>query len=116
MGFGEAVVTCFRKYIVFSGRAQRPEYWYWFLFEVLVSILAAIVDHAIFGTKIGLISTLTGVGLLLPSLAVAVRRLHDIDRSGWWILIGLVPLGGIIILLVFACLRGTPGTNRFGSD
>jgi uncharacterized membrane protein YhaH (DUF805 family) len=82
----------------------------WFQF------LAAIVDHAIFGTRIGLISTLISLGLLLPSLAVAVRRLHDIDRSGWWILIGLVPLGGLIILIVFACLRGTPGTNRFGSD
>ena len=112
MGFGEAIGTCFRKYVVFSGRAQRPEYWYWFLFEVLVSILAAIVDYAIFG--IGLISTLTGVGLLLPSLAVKVRRLHDIDRSGWWMLIMLVPVGGLIILIVFACLRGTPGPNRFG--
>jgi|SRR5271169_4657524 uncharacterized membrane protein YhaH (DUF805 family) len=114
MGFSEAIATCFRKYVVFSGRAQRPEYWYWFLFGLLIAILAAIVDHAIFGPKTEVISTLTSLGLLLPGLAVIVRRLHDIDRSGWWILIGLVPLGGVIILIVFACLRGTPGPNRFG--
>jgi uncharacterized membrane protein YhaH (DUF805 family) len=116
MGFGEAVGTCFRKYVVFSGRARRPEYWYWYLFVVLVTTLAAIVDLAIFGPKAELISTLTGLGLLLPSLAITVRRLHDIDRSGWWIYITLLPVVGAIILIVFHCLRSTPGPNRFGSD
>ncbi len=114
MGFGDAIATCFRKYVAFSGRARRPEYWYWFLFSVLVSIVTTILDLVVFGTDTGAFSVLASLGLLLPGLAVTVRRLHDIDRSGAWIFIVLLPIIGVIVLFVFACLPGTLEPNRFG--
>jgi len=116
MGFGEAVSTCFSKYATFTGRARRPEYWYWVLFGVLVAIAAAILDGAIFDTTSSVFTGLSSLALLLPNLAVTVRRLHDIDRSGWWMFILLLPLIGAIVMFVFMCLRGTPGPNRFGQD
>jgi uncharacterized membrane protein YhaH (DUF805 family) len=116
MGFGEAIRTCFNKYATFSGRARRPEYWYWVLFGVLVGIAASILDAVIVDTSSGVFSILSSLGLLLPNLAVTVRRLHDIDRSGWWLLILLLPVAGAIVLFVFMCLRGTAGPNRFGED
>lgn len=105
MGFTEAVRTCLSKYADFSGRARRSEYWYFVLFNILVSIVASVLD-AVLGTDFdgmsnGLIGVLASLALLLPSLAVGVRRLHDTSRSGWWILIGLVPLIGWIVLIVF---------------
>jgi uncharacterized membrane protein YhaH (DUF805 family) len=101
-----------KKYAVFGGRSRRMEYWYFVLFNIIVSIVLGAID-ALLGT-LGLLSGLYGLAILIPSLAVTVRRLHDIDRSGWWILIALVPLIGTIVLLVFALLEGTPGTNRYG--
>ena len=83
------------------------------LFTILGSIVTGIID-AILG--ISVIEGLFGLATLLPSIAVAVRRLHDLDRSGWWILIGLIPLIGWIILIVWYCSRGTVGPNRFGPD
>ncbi len=118
MGFVGAVATCFRKYVDFSGRARRPEYWWFMLFYWLVLVVLTAVDAVIIGTRggAGIFSGLAMLALFLPTLAVGVRRLHDTDRSGWWLLIGLVPLIGGIVLLVFMCLRGTEGPNRFGSD
>ena len=116
MGFGEAVRTCFSKYVTFSGRARRPEYWYWVLFGVLVAIVAGILDAVIFGANSGVFSGLSSLALLLPNLAVTVRRLHDTDRSGWWMLILLLPFVGAVVLFVFMCLRGTAGLNRFGPE
>src|SRR5437899_1756811 len=116
VGFGEAVSTGFGKYATFAGRARRPEYWYWVLFGVLVGIAAGILDVLISGTNSGVFSVLSSLGLLLPNLAVTARRLHDIDRSAWWILILLLPIVGAIVLFVFMCLRGTAGPNRFGQD
>jgi uncharacterized membrane protein YhaH (DUF805 family) len=115
MGFADAIATCFQKYVVFSGRARRPEYWYWVLFSFLLGILLVIIDLIVFGGS-SLFSTLVSLALFLPSLAVAIRRLHDIDRVGWWILIALVPLVGSIILIVMLCQRGTAGPNRFGLE
>ncbi len=116
MGFGEAINTCFNKYVTFSGRARRPEYWYWVLFGVLVGIAASILDVLLVGAHSGVFSGLASLGLLLPNLAVTGRRLHDIDRSAWWILIVLLPVVGAIVLFVFMCLRGTIGLNRFGAE
>ena len=117
MGFGDAIKTCFRKYAVFRGRARRPEYWWWTLFNLLLSIALALVDLAIAGINgPEVLSNLSNLALFLPSLAVGVRRLHDTDRSGWWILLWLIPLIGWIIIIVFLCQRGTEGPNRFGPD
>jgi uncharacterized membrane protein YhaH (DUF805 family) len=109
-----------KKYAVFSGRSRRKEYWYFVLFNIIVSIVLGWID-ALLGTRgsyagAGLLSGIYGLAVIIPSLAVTVRRLHDIDRSGWWILIGLVPLIGVIVLLVFALLDGTPGDNRYGPN
>jgi uncharacterized membrane protein YhaH (DUF805 family) len=111
MSFGDAVRSVLTQYTGFSGRARRSEYWYFFLFSFLVSIVASLIDTALHSIVLGLIVTL---GLILPSLAVSVRRLHDTGRSGWWLLIGLIPLAGAIVLLVFYCTDSEPGPNRFG--
>ncbi|MBM7805546.1 uncharacterized membrane protein YhaH (DUF805 family) [Geodermatophilus bullaregiensis] len=110
MGFADAVRSVLTKYADFSGRARRAEYWWFFLFAVVVSLVAAVLDGVI-GAPV--FSLLTALGLLVPNLAVSVRRLHGTDRSGWWLLLNLVPFGGIV-LLVFYCLEGQPGHNRFG--
>jgi uncharacterized membrane protein YhaH (DUF805 family) len=120
MSFTAAVRSVLSQYAGFDGRARRAEYWWYFLFLFLVGIVTSVLDIAL-GTEFdvavganGLVSLIANLALLLPSLAVAVRRLHDTDRSGWWILIGLFPLVGAIVLLVFFVQDGTPGANRFG--
>lgn len=115
MGFGKAIATCFRKYAVFSGRASRSEYWFFVLFQLLLLIGLMIVDGLAFRGSVAVFTTLAWLMLLLPGFAVTVRRLHDIDMSGWWILISFVPLIGGILLLVWTCQRGTQGANRFGT-
>jgi uncharacterized membrane protein YhaH (DUF805 family) len=111
MSFGQAVSTCFSKYATFAGRARRPEYWYWVLFGVVASIVLAIIDLAL---PFNVLTLAFDVATLLPGLAVLIRRLHDTDHSGWWWLIGLIPVIGWILLLVWVCTRGTDGPNRFG--
>jgi uncharacterized membrane protein YhaH (DUF805 family) len=110
MTFVEAIKDGFGKYLTFSGRSSRSAYWYWALFAFLVGIVATLIDLAI-GSRI--VSVITTLALLLPGIAVGFRRLHDVGRSGWWILIALVPLIGAIVLLVFA-LQPSEGPNRFG--
>lgn len=107
-----------KNYVGFEGRARRKEYWMFTLFSVIVSIILAIVDAAMASSadSVGVLGLLYSLAVLLPSLAVSVRRLHDIDKSGWWLLIVLVPLIGAIVLLVFAVMEGTRGSNRFGPD
>ena len=114
MGFGDAISTCFSKYVTFDGRAARPEYWYWVLFSLLAQLVLVIVDTLVLHSEIGILGVLFSLAVFLPSLAVAVRRLHDLDRSGWWILLAFIPVVGAIILIVWACMPGTPGPNRFG--
>jgi uncharacterized membrane protein YhaH (DUF805 family) len=109
-----------KKYAVFSGRARRTEFWYFVLFNIIVTIVLSLID-TLLGTfnilrGVGLLSGIYGLAVLIPTLAVTVRRLHDIDRTGWWILIGLIPLIGTIVLLVFYLTPGTPGSNRYGPD
>jgi uncharacterized membrane protein YhaH (DUF805 family) len=112
MSFTEAVKDGFDHYTTFSGRAGRPAFWWWFLFGVLVAIGANIID-AILGTW-GVVNGLAALALLLPNFSVAIRRLHDTDHSGWWLLIGLIPLIGFIVLLVFYLREGDAGENKYG--
>jgi uncharacterized membrane protein YhaH (DUF805 family) len=102
------------KYVDFSGRAPRAEYWWFYLATTIGSIVASILD-SILGLG-SILVILFVLAILLPSIAAGVRRLHDTDRSGWWLLIGLIPLIGIIVLLVFFVMPGTTGDNRFGPD
>ena len=109
-----------KNYATFSGRARRKEYWMFFLISALISIVLTLLD-ILLGTysveyEAGLFSGLYSLLILIPSIAVVVRRLHDTDRSGWWILISLIPLIGVIVLFVFMCLDSQPGTNRFGAN
>ena len=109
-----------KKYAVFSGRSRRAEYWYFVLFNLIVLIVLELID-ALLGTYsfvqgVGLLSGIYSLAVIIPSLAVTVRRLHDIDRTGWWILINLIPLVGTIVILVFAVTDGTPGSNRYGAN
>jgi uncharacterized membrane protein YhaH (DUF805 family) len=109
-----------KKYAVFSGRARRAEYWYFVLFNIIVAVVLSLIDTLLgtfnFMQGVGLLSGLYGLAVLIPTLAVTVRRLHDIDRTGWWIFINLIPLIGFIVLLVFAVTDGTPGSNRYGPN
>ncbi|HZH10451.1 MAG TPA: DUF805 domain-containing protein [Microvirga sp.] len=113
MDFGQSISTCFSKYATFSGRAPRSEYWWFALFGVLLSFGTQILDLFLGFPVLNLIAMLA---VLVPSIAVGVRRLHDTDRSGWWMLLLFIPLIGAIVLLVWFCSRGTLGPNRFGSD
>jgi uncharacterized membrane protein YhaH (DUF805 family) len=111
MTFGEAVSDGFSKYAMFSGRSSRSAYWWWTLFYVLVIIGASILDAA---AKTPIFVGLAWLALILPNLAVLVRRLHDTDHSGWWVLIGFIPLIGAIVLIVFACTDSGP-PNQYGN-
>src|SRR5688500_19699319 len=107
MSFTAAVRSVFSQYAQFGGRARRSEYWWFVLFSILVGIVASILDSVLgtdfegSATSSGIISLIVNLALLLPSLAVGARRLHDTDRSGWWLLIALIPLIGAIVLIVF---------------
>lgn len=103
-------MSALKKYATFSGRARRSEFWWAYLASVLLYVAALVVD-SIVGTEV--ISIIVLIGLFLPMLAVSVRRLHDTDRSGWWVLIGVIPLVGDILFIVWAASDST-GDNRFG--
>lgn len=109
-----------KKYAVFSGRARRKEYWFFVLFNIIFSIAFTVVD-GVTGTLdptmgMGLLSLLYSLAVLIPSLSVTVRRLHDTGRSGWWFFIILIPLLGAIILLVFMFLDSKPEDNQYGAN
>ena len=105
--------TALQNYADFSGRARRQEFWMFFLFQIIATAVAMGIDGAI---GMPAMTAVVGLGLLIPAISVTVRRLHDTDRSGWWILVGLVPFIGGIALFVFYVLEGTPGPNRFGPN
>jgi len=109
-----------KKYAVFSGRARRKEFWYFFLFYFITNVVLMVIDKmtSTFSTEVGMgpLSGLYTLVLLIPSIAVTVRRLHDTDRSGWWFLIWLIPLIGSLVLLVFTVQDGTPILNRYGAN
>ena len=116
MQFQDAIRSGFRNYVGFSGRAPRSEFWYWQLFVTLVLVAASILDSGFLpGSDVSPISAVASLALLLPNIAMAIRRLHDIDRTGWWVLLALTLIGAIL-LIVWACFKGTDGPNRFGPD
>ncbi|MCC5971360.1 MAG: DUF805 domain-containing protein [Pararhodobacter sp.] len=104
-----AVKTCFSKYADFNGRAQRSELWWFVLFNFIVSLLLT----AVLGEWLGSVYSLA---VFLPSIAVGARRLHDIGRSGWWQLIALIPVIGLIVLIYWFVQPGRPGTNEHGPN
>lgn len=113
-------LSALKKYAVFNGRARRKEYWMFFLFNTIFAIVAMVLDnllHLNIGPlSYGYIYAIYVLAILLPSLSVLVRRLHDIGKSGLWVFIGLIPLIGGIWLFVLICLEGTSGTNKYGED
>ena len=109
-----------RKYATFEGRARRKEYWFFTLGNLLAVIALTVVDMAI-GTfneqaEIGLLGGVYLLAVLIPSIAVTVRRLHDTNRRGWWVVLNLIPVIGSIVIMVFAVLDSQPGGNRFGPN
>lgn len=104
-----------KRYVDFNGRAGREEFWMFFLFNLIISFVLAIVDNVAFKGQpiLGLIYNLA---VLLPSLGVAVRRLHDTGKSGWMILVGLIPCVGVILLIVWYATAGEPGSNQYGPN
>ena len=112
MNFVQAIQSGFGNYVNFSGRAARSEFWYWTLFSILANLAANFVDALV---GLGIVSLIVSLALLLPGLAVSVRRLHDLDRTGWWLLLVLTGIG-IILLLIWDCMKGTTGPNQYGPD
>ena len=111
------VLKALKQYADFNGRSQRTEYWLFVLFCLVVSIVLSMIDKMLgtySSTGIGLLSGIFSLAVLLPGIAVGIRRLHDTGRSGWWLLIALVPLIGEIVLLVFMVQDSQPGTNAYG--
>lgn len=126
MNMQTAVNTVLGKYATFSGRSPRSEYWWWMLALILLMLVLGVIDGALLAPIMGYerfspeagqpISLLVSLALLLPSLAVSVRRLHDIDRSGWWYLLSLIPVIGTLVLLYWYLQPGTSGDNQFGPE
>ena len=106
MDFQTAVKTCFSKYADFNGRASRSEYWWFVLAEVIVLIVASLIHQFVY--------VIAALGFLLPALAVGARRLHDIGKSGWWLLLGLIPLVNLV-LLYFSVQPSQPESNEYGA-
>lgn len=102
-----------KNYAGFTGRSGRAEFWWYFLATIILNLIVQTVDNMVFGQP-GLLTGIAALALFIPGLAVSFRRLHDTDRSAWWLLISLVPLVGLIVLIVFWASAGTPGPNKFG--
>jgi len=108
-----------RRYAEFGGRSRRKEYWMFYLFGILVGLACIPIDYFIAGENWagnGPAGIATSLALLIPNLAVSFRRLHDVDKSAWWILLLFLPIIGWIWLIVLNCTEGTQGPNRFGPD
>lgn len=106
-------IEVLKKYAVFNGRAHRQEFWMFTLFHIIACIICSIIDSL---ASIGLISLLYSLAVFLPCLGVSIRRLHDIGRSGWWLLLSFIPVIGWILLIYWACLDSQPGTNQYGPN
>ena len=107
MSFVDSIKTCLAKYATFGGRASRPEFWWFILFQFLLSLVVGFISPILAG--------LVSLALLLPMLAAQSRRLHDVGKSGWMMLIGLIPLIGWLIILYWSVLAGETGANDYGA-
>jgi uncharacterized membrane protein YhaH (DUF805 family) len=119
MTFGQAIELGFRRYADFRGRSSRAEYWYWVLFYFLLSLVLNVLDTAVFlrgPGEPGPFGSIATIVMLVPSIAVSARRLHDIGRTAWWLLIAFLPVIGFIVLLIWFCTRGDNGPNHYGDD
>ena len=125
MSFVDAVKSFWSNYATFTGRSRRSEYWFIQLFLLITNLIAAAVDLWLMDGDVeqfmangggGIVGLVWILATVVPLLAVLIRRLHDTNRSGWWALIGLVPLAGFIILLVFTVTDSDVGANRFGES
>lgn len=131
MNFVEAVTSVYRNFVNFSGRASRSEFWWYTLFSIIASVVIGLIETALglgqgtvtsgageFSANFagGPLSIIWSLLNLLPGLAVSIRRLHDTDRSGWWLFIALIPIVGFILLIVWYATKGTESANRFGAD
>lgn len=107
-----------KKYADFSGRARRTEFWMFVLFNFIISVVLSVIDHVVGLDKngVGILRPIYALAVLVPSIAVAVRRLHDTNRSGWWILVGLVPCIGWIFLLIYYVQDSDPQPNQYGPN
>ena len=109
-----------KKYAVFSGRARRKEYWYFVLFNIVISVILSAIDGMMGSynaeTGMGLLGSIYILAILLPGIGVSIRRLHDTGRSGWWLLVGFVPLIGAIVLIVLMLQNSKPGQNQYGAN
>jgi uncharacterized membrane protein YhaH (DUF805 family) len=116
MSFAAAVERCLRKYATFEGRGRRSEYWWWMLFAAACSLAGSMIDGltGVDDDGRGVVTLLVALVLFMPSLAVTVRRLHDTDRSAWFVLIGVVPLVGPIVVLVLCVMDGDRVNNIYG--
>lgn len=108
MNFQTAVTTCFKKYADFNGRARRSEYWWFALFCIVLQVVVSMISS--------LLANVLVLALLLPSLAVGARRLHDINKTAWFLLLLLIPFIGALILIIMYCLEGTKGPNQYGPE
>ncbi len=114
--FAEAPALFFKNYVKFEGRSSRGAYWWFFLANVIVSFVLGFIDGTL-GLYAGGVGTLGGLwtlAILIPSIAIGMRRLHDIDKSGWWLLIAFIPLVGVIWLIVLFCQPGKRADTQFG--
>jgi len=114
MTFTEAIQSVLKNYANFSGRARRSEYWYWNLAVIILYVLLAIVGR--FSDALSVVIGLVFFASVIPSMTVLVRRLHDVDKSGWWLLLGLIPIFGYIIISIWNIQEGTKGTNGHGEN
>ena len=103
-----------KKYAVFNGRARRKEYWMFFLFNIIIAFVLGFIEGLV--GRPGVVGMLYSLAVLIPGIAVSVRRLHDTDRSGWWLLIAFIPLIGAIVLLVFMVQDSKSGQNQYGEN
>jgi len=120
-------LVAYRRYAQFEGRSDRKEFWYYVLFYVIVSAILSVIDNVLFGGRTfeasgtnwsahadGPLTSIFGLASLIPSISVSVRRLHDIAKSGWWVLLWFIPLVGWIFLLIWYCKKGDPVANAYG--